>query len=190
MSQDPQTPGDAPPPSGWQPDPQQPWQPAPEQPGPGQEWQPGPGEPPPAYPPPAGQYPPPGDYPPPPPGEYPPPGTPGYGQEYATAPYPYYGAPAAPPTDDKAVWALVTSIAGWIICPIILHIVGWVLANQSLATIRASGGTIGGEGMAKAARILSIVGLAVWGVGILFGALFLGIGLIAAVDSGDFAQLL
>ena len=87
------------------------------------------------------------------------------------------------------MWALVTSIAGWIICPIILHIVGWVLANQSLATIRASGGTVGGEGMAKAARILSIVGLVLYGVLILFGLLFLGIGLIAAVDAGDFAQL-
>lgn len=179
MTQDPQTPGDTPPPSGPQPGPEQQWQPSPEQQqwqqGPEQQqWQPGPGEPPPAYPPPTGDY---------------PPSPQGYGQDYATAPYPYYGAPAAPATDDKAVWALVTSIAGWIICPIILHIVGWVLANQSLATIRASGGTVGGEGMAKAARILSIVGLVLYGVLILFGLLFLGIGLIAAVDAGDFAQL-
>jgi hypothetical protein len=174
MTQDPQPPGDTPPPSGRQPGPeQQPGQPSPEQ----QPGQPGPSEPPPAYPPP-------------PTGEYPPPASPGYGQEYATAPYPYYGAPAAPPTDDKAVWALVTSIAGWIICPIILHIVGWVLANQSLATIRASGGTVGGEGMAKAARILSIVGLVLYGVLILFFLLLGLVGLIAAVDSGEFAQTL
>lgn len=96
-------------------------------------------------------------------------------------PYPYgppSPGPAGPaPTDDKAVWALVSSIAGFFLCPIVLHIVGWVLANQSLSTIRASGGAIGGDGLAKAARVLAIVGLVLYGVGILLGVLLLVLGI-------------
>jgi len=121
-------------------------------------------------------------------------GQPGaYGQATGVgqaAPYGQATGYAAAPlrTDDKAVWALVTSIAGFVLCPILLHIIGWVLANQSLATIRASGGTIGGDGIAKAARILSIVGLVLYGVIGLFAALFLVIGLIAAVSNGELTQ--
>lgn len=119
-----------------------------------------------------------------PPGQpYPPGQSYASGQPTPAAPYPYGSGqpyPAGPVrTDDKAVWALVSSIAGYVLCPIILHIVGWVLANQSLATIRDSGGTIGGDGMAKAARVLSIVGLVVYGVGLLIGVFFLILGLTA-----------
>lgn len=95
--------------------------------------------------------------------------------------YPYGqpnpGPAGAAPTDDKAVWALVSSIAGFFLCPIVLHIVGWVLANQSLATIRSSGGAIGGDGLAKAARVLAIVGLVLYGVGILLSVLLLILGI-------------
>jgi hypothetical protein len=104
---------------------------------------------------------------------------PGYG-----TPYPYGAAPVAPPTDDKAVWALVSAIAGFLICPIVLHIVGWALASASLTSIRASGGTLGGEGLAKAARIISIIGLVLYGLGILLFVLVAVLGL-AAMPSGD-----
>jgi hypothetical protein len=66
-----------------------------------------------------------------------------------------------PETDQKAIWALVSSIAGFFLCPVVLHIVGWVLANQSLETIRASQGRLSGDGLAKAARILAIIGLVI-----------------------------
>lgn len=100
-------------------------------------------------------------------------------------PQPAYGyAPAAPRTDDKAIWALVSSIAGFFLCPIVLHVVGWVLANQSLRTIRESRGTIGGDGVAKAARVLGIVGVVLYGVltllAILFFALLIPLGIFAA----------
>jgi hypothetical protein len=105
---------------------------------------------------------------------------PGYG-----TPYPYgAAAPVAPPTDDKAVWALVSAIAGFLVCPIVLHIVGWALASASLTSIRASGGTLGGEGLAKAARIISIIGLVLYGLGILLFVLVVVLGL-AAAPSGD-----
>jgi len=82
-------------------------------------------------------------------------------------PPPGYGpvAYAAPRTDDKAVWSLVSAIAGFILCPIVLHIVGWVLANQSLRDIRSSQGRLTGDGIASSARILSIIGLVLYGLG-------------------------
>ena len=81
-----------------------------------------------------------------------------------------YGYQAAPPpeTDSKAIWALVSAIAGFVLCPVILHVVGWVLANQSLESIRASQGRLTGDGLAKAARILSIVGLVLSVIGLAF----------------------
>lgn len=72
----------------------------------------------------------------------------------AEHPYP------APKQDDRALWALLLSIFGWIICPVLAHILALVLANQSLTAIRRSGGWLTGEGMANAARIIAIIGLA------------------------------
>jgi hypothetical protein len=104
---------------------------------------------------------------------------PGYG-----TPYPYGAAPVAQRTDDKAVWALVAAIAGFLICPIVLHITGWALASASLTSIRASGGTLGGEGLAKAARIISIIGLVLSALAILLVVLIAVLGF-ATVPSGD-----
>jgi hypothetical protein len=88
---------------------------------------------------------------------------PGYGQQY---PYPQ------PKQDDKALAALIVSIAGWFLCPFVLHVVGLVLANQSLKAIRESGGWLTGEGMANAARIISIISIAVGAIGIALLLLF------------------
>jgi hypothetical protein len=73
--------------------------------------------------------------------------------------YPPAPPPPVPPTEPKAIWALVTAIGGFFLCPILLSVVGLVLASQSLQTIRSAPGQWAGEGMAKAARILSIIGL-------------------------------
>lgn len=108
---------------------------------------------------------------PPPAGQPPAPPPTGYGQ-----PYPY------PKQDDKALAALILSIAAWMVCPFILHIVSLVLANQSLQAIRESNGWLTGEGMANAARIISIVGVALGAATIallvLFGLGVLGLGAI------------
>jgi hypothetical protein len=94
--------------------------------------------------------------------------------DYPPADYPPAGyPPAAPPTDDKAVWALVSAVAGFVLCPIVLHVVGLVLANQSLRTIRSSGGRVAGDGIASTARILSIIGLVVYGAVLVLGLIFL-----------------
>jgi hypothetical protein len=105
--------------------------------------------------------------------------TTGYQPYQPYQPYPpgYSAYPPAPQTDDKAVWALVSAIAGFLVCPIVLHIVGLVLANQSLRAIRASGGRIGGDGIAGTARVLSIIGLVVYGAVLVLGLIFLLIAL-------------
>ena len=91
-----------------------------------------------------------------------------------------YGYQPVPETDTKAIWALVASIAGFVVCPVVLHIVGWVLANQSLETIRASQGRLTGDGLAKAAKILAIVGLVLSALGILFAVFIIFVGLASA----------
>ena len=101
-----------------------------------------------------------------------PPGQPpGYGQPY---PYPQ------PKQDDKALAALIVAIAGWFVCPFVLHIVGLVLANQSLQAIRESNGWLTGEGMANAARIISIIGIVVGAVAIVLLLIF-GLGAILVI---------
>jgi len=87
-----------------------------------------------------------------------------------------HGYPPAAETDEKAIWALVSAIAGFFLCPIVLHVVGWVLANQSLEAIRASQGRLTGDGLAKAARILSIIGLVLSALGVLLVVVIVGFG--------------
>ena len=104
--------------------------------------------------------------PPPAPPGYPPPGyppqgyqQPGYQQPgYPPVYGPGYGAPIR--TEPLAIWALVVSILGLLICPIIGSIVALVLAGSASKNIQASGGTLQGAGLALAARIVSAITLA------------------------------
>lgn len=117
----------------------------------------------------------------------------GYYQPGAYPPAGYAYPAAAPRTDDKAIWALVSSIAGFILCPIVLHVVGWVLANQSLRAIRESRGALGGDGVAKAARVLGIVGVVLYGVltllAILAFAILIPLGVFAAGTASQQIEL-
>jgi hypothetical protein len=89
--------------------------------------------------------------------------------------YPPPPPPAVAPTEPKAVWALVCAIVGFFLCPIVLPVVGLVLANQSLAAIRAAPGYWAGEGLAKAARILSIVALVLGVIGAIAAIVWFGV---------------
>jgi hypothetical protein len=64
-----------------------------------------------------------------------------------------------PKTSGKAIAALICSILNFLIGPLILAIVGLILAHQAQRDIRSSGGTIGGQRVATTATVLSIVGL-------------------------------
>lgn len=102
-----------------------------------------------------------------------------YGQSYAPPPGQSYGAPApgqphgvqyvyAPPapTEPSAVTAMVLGIVSIVLAfscglSMPLAIPGLVLANRSLANIRASGGMLAGHGMAMAGKVTSIIGLVI-----------------------------
>jgi hypothetical protein len=62
------------------------------------------------------------------------------------------------PTDSQATLSLVFGLLSLTCCLSILGPVAFFLGNSSLNRIRASGGTLGGEGLANAGRILGIVG--------------------------------
>ena len=59
------------------------------------------------------------------------------------------------------------SIVSWVFCPLIPSIVALVLASSADQEIRNSGGRIGGEGLSKAAKIISWINIAVSVVGII-----------------------
>jgi len=107
-------------------------------------------QPPPSY----GSTPPPeGSYPPPPPGGYPPPAPGGY------------GAPLE--SNKKALWSMILGILSPLCCGVILGPVAIVLSNQAKAEIAATGGVQPGAGQAKAGFILGIIGIVIWGLGVL-----------------------
>lgn len=96
----------------------------------------------------------------------------------AAAPPPGPAYAYAPPakTADAAIWALVSAIASWLLCPIVLAVVALVLASQADAAIDRSGGVLGGRGLATAARVIAWAHLALVGLLLLFGlAVVIGI---------------
>ncbi|HSK56402.1 MAG TPA: DUF4190 domain-containing protein [Jiangellales bacterium] len=113
-------------------------------------------------------------------------GQPGpYGEQGYPGPQPGYGPQYGyqPQTEQKSIWALVAALAGYVVCPVVLHVVGWVLANQALRDIRASGGALTGEGMAQAARVLSIIGLVFFGLALALLVVVAVLGGLASVTS-------
>jgi uncharacterized membrane protein len=80
------------------------------------------------------------------------------------------------PTDGSATGALVCSILSFVVCPLVLAIVGLVLASGAKKRIRASGGAIGGEGLANAATVISIINIVLTALAIagIFAIAFLG----------------
>jgi len=93
----------------------------------------------------------------------PPPPPPGYG----------YGGPGGyvPPPQDhpKAQTAMILGILGLVCCGIIA-IPAYIIGNNAVREIDASGGQLGGRGMANAGKIMGIIGIVLMVVGILFYA--------------------
>jgi hypothetical protein len=116
------------------------------------------GQPPPPYQPPA---------PPPPSQQQPPYGQPSYGQPsyppYGTPGYPVPGYTPTPPNEGMAVAAMVVGIVALVLsCGYGVGLLGspvaLVLGRVSMKRIDASGGQVGGRGMAQAGFILGIIG--------------------------------
>jgi hypothetical protein len=127
-------------------------------------------------PPPPGQYP--GQY----PGQQPPPYPPS-GQQGYPPPYPGYQPgyqPYGPPQDHpQATLAMILGIVGVVVCQIVGPF-ALVIGKRALNEIDASGGTLGGRGMAQAGFILGIIGtvfLALFLLYIIFVVLIFGAGI-------------
>jgi len=73
---------------------------------------------------------------------------------------PAAGDPEVRSAERKALWALVLALAGLVVCGVPL-IPALILANQALAVLGRSGIESGSRGMASAARIVAILGIAV-----------------------------
>ncbi|MDP1846179.1 MAG: DUF4190 domain-containing protein [Solirubrobacteraceae bacterium] len=65
--------------------------------------------------------------------------------------------PASPPNASAAVTALVLGILGIVLCPL-LGPIAWVVGRKGEQEVDASGGAIGGRGMATAGKVLGIIG--------------------------------
>lgn len=74
--------------------------------------------------------------------------------------------PVAPPTSTNAIISLVAGIVGLFFLPVIGGIVAILTGNSAKKEIANSGGTVGGEGLAKAGVIIGWIGLALWAIGI------------------------
>ena len=93
-----------------------------------------------------------------------------------------YAAPASAPTNSNATIALVCAIVAWVICPFIPAIAAVILGRKAQNEIASSGGTQGGEGLAKAAVIIGWVNI---GFSVFFGAIWLLIVVVALLGSSS-----
>ena len=85
------------------------------------------------------------------------------------------------PNASGAVASLVLGILGLIFCPLCAPI-AWALGSGAEREIDASGGALGGRGLATAGKIIGIVGTVLLVLGILFLVLLFGI--IGSVNDG------
>ncbi len=100
---------------------------------------------------------------------------------------PYSYQPAAPPTSGLAIGSLIASILGLTFLPTIGSIIGVVLGYMAKRQIAESGGTMGGEGLAKAGIIIGWVGIGLTALAICLwiALLVLGVGGSACVSLGN-----
>ena len=100
----------------------------------------------------------------------PPPPPPEYGQPYGQGGQPYgQGQPGygQPQSSTRAVVALVLGIVGLFFCQLFVGIAAIVVARSAVKEVDASGGRLGGRGMATAGWILGVVDIVLAVIGIL-----------------------
>ena len=94
-----------------------------------------------------------------------------------------YAPVMAPPTDSQATLSLVLGIIS-VVCCAILGPVAIFIGNASRQRIAASGGTLGGGGMATAGFILGIIGTVFLVLGIVY-VIAVVIGAASAIQSSS-----
>jgi tellurite resistance protein TehA-like permease len=83
-------------------------------------------------------------------------GAPGYGQGQPMGDHP------------KAQTAMILGILGLVCCGIFTAIPAYIIGNNAVKEIDASGGQYGGRGMANAGKILGLIGIVLFVLGIIF----------------------
>ena len=118
----------------------------------------------------------------------------GYGQGYGqqSGQEGGYGYPAAPPPQGswgqprqdhpRAILSLILGIVGLVLCGVAAPF-AWVIGKRAVDEIDASGGRLGGRGVAQAGKILGIIGTVLVILGLLVFVLVLTIGGFAAFES-------
>ena len=91
-------------------------------------------------------------------------------------------APVAPRTSTMATISLIAGIGGFFILPFIGAIVAIITGNSAKKEIANSGGTVGGEGMAKAGVILGWVGLILWAIALCGSIIYILVSVILVAD--------
>jgi hypothetical protein len=81
--------------------------------------------------------------------------------QYGQQPYGYGQQPMVQKTSGKAVASLVLGIAGWLVAPFILSVLGIIFGAMARKET-AQNPALGGRGMANWGFWLSITGLAAW----------------------------
>ena len=84
-------------------------------------------------------------------------------------------ATAVSDTAPNAVLSLVLGIIGVVLCSLCAPF-AWKLGNEAEAAVDASGGRLGGRGLATAGKILGIIGTVLLVVGVIVLILVLAIG--------------
>ena len=83
---------------------------------------------------------------------------------YSPPPY----VPAASPTANEAIWSLILGIGSFLLCGIFMGIPAIILGNNAKKKIAASGGQVGGEGLATAGIVLGWIQV---GLTVIIGAI-------------------
>jgi uncharacterized membrane protein YjgN (DUF898 family) len=85
--------------------------------------------------------------------------------------------PSQPENAPNAVLSLVLGILGIVLCQLVAPF-AWQLGKKAEAAVDASGGTLGGRGLATAGKILGIIGtvLLVLGVLVVIIVVIVGVG--------------
>ena len=93
------------------------------------------------------------------------------------------GYTAAPPNDSQATLSLILGILSLVCCPI-LGPFAFFIGNGSRNRIQASGGTLGGYGLATGGWVLGIIGTVYLALWVLVGIVWV-IGLAASMGSSS-----
>ena len=92
-----------------------------------------------------------------------------------------YGYQQQPPHQDhpRATMSMILGILGIVICSVIAPF-AWNMGKKTMNEIDASGGQLGGRGMAQAGYIMGIIGTVLLIIGVLFFALTIPLGIIGS----------